>query len=165
MSELAVQDRGGAFTWGVPLLGLALLVPAPGWAQTPAYVGKVCIVSTVTTRQSGPVTPQVIPIQLDATNLGANVYAVSGAVTTGESPFVLTGTAIVVGGDLYFNMTTTQQHPDGWRDTGVNQTRLNLSTMQGTFYEIGHDFSTATGTFDNSRYTAGTVSLSLSACQ
>ena len=61
-------------------------------------------------------------------------------------------------------MTTTQNHPDGWRDTGINQTRLNLSTMQGTFYEIGHDYNTLNGAFDNSRYTAGTVTLSLNAC-
>ena len=61
--------------------------------------------------------------------------------------------------------TLTQAHTDGWMDTGINRTKLNLATMTGTFYEVGHDFNTVNRTFDNTRYTAGTVSVSSGACQ
>lgn len=145
------------------LLAFVLLPPLAGWAQT--YVGKVCLVSTITERQNGPVTPQVMAIQLDVTNLGGSTYAVAGSLPTADQPFVTTGYATVIGGELYFNMSTSQTHSDGWKDTGLNQTRLNLSTMSGTFYEIGHDFNPLTRQWDDSRYTAGTVSLSLAACQ
>lgn len=151
--------------WRLALAALPLLWATAAAAQVPAYVGKVCLISTVTTRQTGPVAAQVLPILLDVTNLGANTYSVVGSVNPGDQPFVVAGTASIIGGELYFNMTTTQRHSDGWMDTGINQTRLNLSTMQGSFYEIGHDYNTANGQFDNSRYTAGTVSLSMSACQ
>jgi hypothetical protein len=160
------STKRAASHWRHALAALPLLWAAAVPAQVPAYVGKVCLTSTVTARQTGPVTPQVVPILLDVTNLGANTYSVMGAVTPGgDQPFVVAGTGTVIGGDLYLNMTTTQTHADGWMDTGINQTRLNLSTLQGTFYEIGHDFNTANGQFDVSRYTAGTVSLSMAACQ
>jgi hypothetical protein len=160
--------KRAAVHWRQAMAALPLLwaTAVPAQAQVPAYVGKVCLISTITTRQSGPVTPQVVPVLLDVTNLGANTYSVVGAATaTGGQPFVVGGTATMIGGELFFNMTTTQTHADGWMDTGLNQTRLNVATMQGTFYEIGHDFNTANGQFDVSRYTAGTVSLSMSACQ
>lgn len=156
----------GSTKWRHALAALPLLWALGAAAQVPSYLGKVCLISTVTVRQTGPVAPQVIPMQLDVTNLGASTYSVMGAVTaTGDQPFVVANTATIIGGDLYFNMTTTQAHSDGWMDTAVHQARLNLSTMQGTFYEIGHDYNTANGQFDVNRYSAGTVSLSMAACQ
>jgi hypothetical protein len=160
------STKRAAIQWRHGLAALPLLWALGAAAQVPSYLGKVCLISTITARQTGPVTPQVVPMLLDVTNLGANTYSVMGATTaTGDQPFVVAGTATIIGGELYFNMTTTQSHASGWMDTGVNQTRLNLTTLQGTFYEIGHDFNTANGQFDTSRYTAGTVSLSMAACQ
>lgn len=163
MGDWSLRRRTPLLRWRHWLL--ATLVAAPGWALAQAYVGRVCLVSTVTARQTGPVTPQAMTMQLDVTNLGGTTYAVSGWLPTADQPFVVTGQATVIGGELYFNMTTSQRHADGWMDTGVNQTRVSLATMTGTFYEIGHDFNTVGRTFDNSRYTAGTVSLSLNPCQ
>lgn len=156
----------GSRKWRHGLAALPLLWAVAAGAQVPSYVGKVCMTSTITARQTGPVTPQVVPIVLDVTNLGFNTYSVVGAATaTGDQPFVVGGTGTIVGGFLYMNLTTTQTHASGWMDTGINQTRLNLSTLQGTFYEIGHDFDPATGQFDLNRYTSGTVSVSMAACQ
>jgi hypothetical protein len=148
------------------LLALGLLFPASGWAQS--YMGKVCLTFTITERQTGPVTEQPVASQLDVTNLGGNMYAVVGSLPAADQsqPLVVSGHATVIGSELYFNMTATLHHPDsyGWQDTGINQTRLNVSTMTGTFYEIGHDFGRLTRQFDNSRYTGGSASLSLAAC-
>jgi hypothetical protein len=142
---------------------LALLAPASGWSQT--YVGKVCLLSTVTERQTGAVSEPQRAIELAATNLGGNTYALAGALSTPDQPFVVAGTGTIVGTELYLNMTTTQTHSDGWMDTGINQTRLSLgATISGTFYEIGHDYNRPGRNFDNSRFTAGTATLSLAGC-
>src|SRR6185369_917450 len=141
---------------------LALLAPASGWSQT--YVGKVCLISTLTERQTGAVSAQQFAIELAVTNLGGNTYSVAGAlVSPSDGPFVVTGSGTIVGNELYLNMTTSQSHSlsHGWMDTGIMQTRLNLASMSGTFYEIGHDFDRVGRTFDNSRYTSGTATLSL----
>lgn len=135
----------------------ATLLPAGAMAQT--YVGKFCFSSTITERESGPVSPpETIPFvsQYDVTHLGGNAYALVGSIAIPDQPLITTGLATVIGGDIYANMTGTQSHPDAWRDTGVNQTRINLATLSGTFYEVGHDFSVSSRTWDN-RYTAGTV--------
>lgn len=137
-----------------PLAALLLALSAPAAAQT--YVGRVCLNSTVTERESGPVTGQTFLVQYEATNLGGTFYAIAGRVETPDQPFIVTGMGTLVGAVLYINTTGTQSHSDGWRDTGVTQTRLDLATMTGTFYEIGRDFSRSTRQFDL-RYTAGTV--------
>ncbi len=145
----------------------ALLCAFPLLAGAQSYVGKVCLMSTVTERQAGPVTPpELFAVEVDVTNLGGTMYAIAGAVADlPDQPALVTGIATVIGGEMYMNMTLTQAHTDGWMDTGINRTKLNLATMTGTFYEVGHDFNTVNRTFDNTRYTAGTVSVSSGACQ
>ncbi len=151
--------------WRFALFALLAALPLAGWTQS--YVGRLCLVSTVTERQAGPVSPpEVFAVEVDVTNLGGTMYAVAGAVADlPDQPALITGIATVMGGEMYMNMTLTQVHNDGWMDTGINRTRLNLATMAGTFYEIGHDFNTANRTFDNTRYTAGTVSVGSGGCQ
>lgn len=151
--------------WRHAMIALFATLPLLGWAQS--YVGKVCLVSTVIERQAGPVTtPEVFAVEVDVTNLGGTMYAIAGAVADPpDQPALITGIATVIGGEMYMNMTLTQTHTDGWMDTGINRTRLNLATMAGTFYEVGHDFNTVNRTFDNTRYTAGTVSVGSGACQ
>jgi hypothetical protein len=159
------SSRQPALRWRHAFAALPLLWAAAAPAQAPAYVGKVCLINTVTVRETGPVTPQIFPILLDVTNLGANTYSVVGSYNDVDQPFIIGGTASIVAGQLYINMTATQAHSDGWMDTAIHQARLNLSTMQGTFYEIGRDYNTVSRQFDASHYTAGTASLSMAACQ
>lgn len=150
-----------AKSWGRALgrgfLALMLFPAAGAMAQT--YVGKFCFSSTVTERETGPVSPPetfAIVSQYDVTHLGGNAYALVGSLAIPDQPFVTTGLATVIGSDIYVNMTSTQSHPDSWRDTAVSQTRINLATLSGTFYEVGRDYNASTRTWDN-RYTAGTV--------
>lgn len=137
-----------------PLAALLLALSAPLAAQT--YIGRVCLTSTVTERESGPVAGETFLVQYEATNLGGSFYAVAGRVVTPDQPAIITGIGTLVGSTLYINVTGTQSHSDGWHDTGVNQTRLDLATMSGSFYEIGRDFNRNTRQYDL-RYTAGTV--------
>ena len=152
--------RGFAsFVMNAIVLGVlaSTLFPAGAMAQT--YLGRFCFSSTITERESGPVSPpETVPFvsQYDVTHLGGNAYVLVGSIAIPDQPFVTTGFGTVIGGEIFLNMTGTQRHPDAWRDTGVNQTRLDLATLSGTFYEVGHDFSVASRTWDN-RYTAGTV--------
>jgi hypothetical protein len=142
-----------------PLAALLMALCVPAAAQS--YIGRVCLASTVTERETGPVTPETFTVQYEAASLGGGFYAIAGRVMTPDQPFIVTGIGTLVGSTLYINVTGTQSHSDGWRDTGVNQTRLDLATMTGTFYEIGRDFSRTTRQFDL-RYTAGT--LAATAC-
>lgn len=162
MSNRPFRHAGLARSWRHLLSGLILMLPLAAGAQS--YMGKVCVESTLTTRDQGPVTPEVFRVELDVTNLGGNTYSVAGGLLSPpDEPFVVTGHATLVGGALYFNMVGTQVHADGWVDTGINRTRLNLSDMTGTFHEIGHDYNRVTRSYDT-RYSAGTVALSLAAC-
>lgn len=164
MFDRAFPLAGLIRAWRHLLPGLVLALPLLAGAQS--YMGKVCVVNTLTTRDQGPVTPEVFVMEFDVTNLGGTTYAVAGGlVAAPDEPVVATGHATLVGNDLYFNMIVTQAHADGWVDTGINRTRLSLATMTGTFYEIGHDYNTVTRAYDQNRYSAGTVALSLSACQ
>ncbi|MFZ5775150.1 MAG: hypothetical protein ACOY3Z_06685 [Thermodesulfobacteriota bacterium] len=141
----------------IGLFALVMALPVPG-AKAETYLGKVCLTSTITTRETGPVTPQEVTAEYDLTHLGGNSYALAGYINFADEPFVTTGHGMVIGNEFFLNVTTTQSHTDGWRDTGINQTRLNLSTMTGTFYEIGHDYSPVSSQWDT-RYTAGTVAV------
>src|SRR6185369_5656849 len=159
MMALPISFARSSGFLGSLLVVLALLAPSSGWSQT--YVGRVCLVSTLTERQTGQVSPQQFAIELAVTNLGGNTYAVAGAlVSPSDGPFVVTGSGTIVGNDLYLNMTTSQAHSlaHGWMDTGIMQARLSLeNNLSGTFYEIGHDFDRVGRSFDNSRYSAGTA--------
>lgn len=164
MFQRSCRQPGFAHTWRHLLLGLLMLLPLLAGAQT--YMGKVCVVNTLTTRDEGPVTPEVFMMELDVTNLGGTTYSVAGGlVIPPDEPIVATGHATVVGNELYFNMIVTLVHADGWVDTGINRTRLSLSTLTGTFHEVGNDYNRVSRTYDHDRYSAGTVELSLAACQ
>lgn len=148
-------NRLGRHANALALAGLLVLVAAPA-VRAEAYLGKVCLTSTVTERETGPVTPEVRILQYEVTNLAGNIYVIAGKVSSEAQPFVATGFGMVIGNELYMNLATTQTHTDAWVDTGINQTRLNLTTLSGTFYEVGHDHNRSTRVYD-SRFSAGTV--------
>lgn len=149
--------RGAAA--GLLALAAGLLGSAPTGALAQTYIGRVCFNATVTERQTGAVTPQQFVVQYEATNLGGTMYAVAGrTLFAADQPMISTGYGVIVGSELLLNMTTTQTHADGWRDTGINQTRLDLGTLAGTFYEIGHDFRVTTRETDR-RFTAGRLAV------
>jgi hypothetical protein len=98
----------------------------------------------------------VFTVSYEVNHIGGTAYGLSGNVNITGEPFIFTGYGSQIGSILYMNITTTQSHQDGWRDSGVMQVQLDLQTMTGMFYENGHDFDTNTRQWDN-RYSAGTV--------
>ena len=136
------------------LLGAALLSATPALAE--GYVGKVCLQGTIKERETGPVADQIFTVSYDVNHLGGTSYSLTGNVNMPD-PFIFTGNGSQIGNILYMNITTTQSHADGWRDAGVMQIQLNMTTMSGTFYENGHDFDRINRRWDQ-RYTAGVVS-------
>jgi hypothetical protein len=92
--------------------------------------------------------------------VGDEFYLFQGYITVGtDGPFIMSGSGIMVGTELVFTLSESQQHTSiTWRDSGVMHVTINTSTQNGTFYDIGHDFDPDTRQFDN-RFTAGNLTL------
>jgi hypothetical protein len=95
--------------------------------------------------------------------VGGNYYLFQGFVqNSGDGPFLLAGSGVLNGGVLYLTLNSSQQHTDSQtdsnRDTGVMHVQVDPSTLNGTFYEVGHDFDRVPHAFSE-RFTAGTVTL------
>ncbi len=145
----------------VPAALLATVMFTTTAVHAEGYMGKVCLLSTVTARETGPVTESPVVVTYDTNFLGGGAYALSGSVNIPGQPYIFTGYGNQIGNILYMNITSTQLHPDpdNWHDAAVQQAKLNLATMTGTFYEIGHNFNPKlSGTQQwNESYTAGTI--------
>lgn len=134
-------------------LTTAAWTPLPVAAQS--YLGRYCFTATVTQRDTSPVS-ESLPFQYEAASLGGGMYALAGkTIGTGE-PFLIAGIAQLIGQELIGNLATTLRDEDGSRDTGVAQFRLNVSTLTGSFFEVGNDFNPSSGQFSR-RYSAGTL--------
>ena len=85
------------------------------------------------------------------------LYITREIVEAPDNPFILDGTAVIIGNEVFITMNGSQDHsPVPKRDTGTIQMRLNLSTLNGTLNRL--DFNTSTREFDHG-YDAGTVTL------
>ena len=152
--------RYAAKNWpGLLLLGLLTVFPAAD-AMAQGYLGKYCWTLTITTRETGPVTPETFTLQADVLYLGGESYSLNGKVVpSGDNPAVYSGTGVVIGGTLYASMAGSQSHAsDAGRDSSVMHVELNTSTLNGTVYEVGNDFNPSTLVFTR-RYTAGSAAL------
>jgi len=125
------------------------------------YLGKSTWTATVTqtTVQGVPVGTK-FTITAGISKVGDEFYMMQGYVTTDtDGPFVISGSGFLMGTTLIFTCSESQQHTGVNRDSGVMHFSINKTDWSGSFYDIGHDYDTAQGTFD-SRYTAGTLVLS-----
>jgi hypothetical protein len=123
------------------------------------YLGKTTWTVTITDDSN----PQKIGISFTVTGgiskVGDEFYQFQGYVTMdGDGPFVIGGSGVMIGNNLVFTLSESQQHPDTWRDSGVMHVTIDASTQNGTFYDIGHDFDISARTFDQ-RFTAGNLTL------
>ena len=99
------------------------------------------------------------------TRMGGDYYAMQGYVNaTGDGPVIFSGGGVLIGETLYLTLAATQQHTSNdWLDTDVIHVQLNRTTLNGTFYGVGHDFKTSSAgpsPFFDSRFTEGTFTLS-----
>ncbi len=147
---------------GLLLQGLAVLAmfhAAEAAAQS--YLGTYCwnmtiTFTTVTGAQHGP-----FVMQADVAHVGGNTYSMHGRLTpSGDAPAIYSGSGPIIGNTLYLSMAGSQSHTsEAWRDTSVAHLELDLSTLNGTIYDVGTDYNPATGVFSNHRYTAATLTL------
>ena len=139
-----------------------LLLGAPSRAAA-QYLGQSTWNISVTQRESGAVS-ESISMTGAITRTGGTYYTMQGHVSLpDDGPFILAGGGVLIGETLYLSLATAQHHTENsWRDTGVMHVQLNKTTLNGTFYEVGHDFQTSSigpsPVFDR-RFTAGTVTL------
>ncbi|HOV88384.1 MAG TPA: hypothetical protein PLM79_18665 [Syntrophobacteraceae bacterium] len=137
------------------VLGIALLTP--WFVVTPPSVeaglsGPVCFEVTIPDKGSFQVTGRATPVS------GDYIVYHGKATIADENPYYLGGTGMPAGKYVILNLTGTQSHKDGWRDTGIMQIQLNTSTspMKGTFYEVGTDYDLNSKTFGN-HFSKGTL--------
>ncbi len=92
--------------------------------------------------------------------VGDEFYLFQGYVNDAVSgPYVVSGSGFLNGTTLVFTLSESQRHSGASRDSGVLHVELDKTTLNGTMYDIGHDYDTSQGTFAD-RYTTGTVTLS-----
>jgi hypothetical protein len=125
------------------------------------YLGKTTWTATITDDNK----PEKIGFSFTVTGgiskVGDEFYLFQGYVTAGtDGPFVMSGSGFMMGTTLVFTLSESQQHTSiTWRDSGVMHVSIDKTTLNGTFYDIGHDFDPSTREFDQ-RYTAGDLALS-----
>lgn len=143
-------------SWGLLILG----TPAAVVAQ---YLGETIWTVSLTQDEYGPKS-QTHTMTGAITRAGGAYYTMQGyAIVPGDDPFILSGGGVLIGETLYLNLTATQFHtdsPDNWRDSAVVQFQINKTTLNGTFYEVSHDFmlsSTGPSPIFGNKFAAGTV--------
>jgi len=123
------------------------------------YMGEFCWSIHITERENGPADDTYLT-RYEATYMGGSHYMLSGIVEVpGDNPHVSQGTAKVIGNEIYITTNGAQNHSaNPWRDTGTGQMRLNLSTLNGTFWGNILSFNTSTREFYPG-YAAGEATL------
>lgn len=139
------------------LLGLSIAHALA--ASSVMYLGKSTWTATITDSTKGGI-GETFTITGGISKVGDEFYLFQGYVTPEtDGPFVISGSGFMMGNNLVFTMSESQEHTDStWRDSGVMHVTLDKGTLSGTFYDIGLDFNPDAGsrTFDQ-RYTAGTL--------
>lgn len=149
--------RIGGSLFGVVLVAFFLFHAPDAIAQS--YMGNFCWNVTVTEEEPGPVTPMTFLARFDVMHMGGVSYALQGAAfRPGENPLILAGAAVIIGSDLYMNLTLTTTKAGAERDTGVMQVKLALSGLNGTFYLVANNFHPSTVTF-GPNYNSGTLTF------
>jgi hypothetical protein len=142
-----------AALWLVPL-------GTPCWGA-PQYLEQSTWTLSITLREHGPVSESA-SMTGAITRMGGTYYSFQGYVNVqDDGPFILAGGGVLIGDILYLNLTGTQKHTgNDWRDTEVLHAELDKTTLNGTFFSVGHDFDVSTaGTTQNfdTRFQAGTL--------
>ncbi len=125
------------------------------------YLGKTTWTATITDDTKAQKIGTSFTITGGISKVGDEFYLFQGYVTAGtDGPFVISGSGFMMGTTLVFTLSESQEHTsDTWRDGGVMHVSVDKSSLNGTFYDIGHDFDQGTRAWDQ-RFTAGDLALS-----
>jgi hypothetical protein len=139
------------------ILGLSL---ANALAGSVNYLGKTTWSVTITDDNKPEKIGAIFTMTGGISKVGDEFYLFQGYVSQGtDGPFIMAGSGVMIGNTLFFTLSESQKHTSStWRDSGVMHVTIDKTTLNGTFFDIGHDFNTDAGsrTFDQ-RYTAGTL--------
>ena len=143
-------------SWGLLILG------APAVVAT-QYLGETIWTVSLTQDEYGPKS-QTFTMTGAITRAGGTYYTMQGyTIAPGDGPYILSGGGVLIGETLYLNLTGTRLHtdsPDNWRDSSVVQFQINKTTLNGTFFEVSHDFklsSTGPSPIFGNKFAAGTL--------
>jgi hypothetical protein len=118
------------------------LVTSNALAAGVNYLGKTTWTFTITdsTKQSdigmsGTVTGAI-------SKVGDEFYLFQGyIILPDDGPVVMSGSGFMTGNTLEFTVSVSQYHTSNtWRDSSTGHLSLDRTTLNGTFYDIGHDF-------------------------
>jgi hypothetical protein len=127
------------------------------------YLGKTTWTFTITdsTKQSDIGGSATVTGAIS--KVGDEFYLFQGyVILPDDGPVVMSGSGFMMGNTLEFTVSMSQNHTSNtWRDSSTGRLSLDRTTLNGTFYDIGHDFKTdpADRRFDG-RYSAGTLTRS-----
>ena len=138
------------------ILGLGFSNALAGSPVT--YLGKTTWTGKITQSTDTSNVNATFTVVGGISKVGDEFYAFQGYVTLdNDGPFVMSGSGFLMGTTLVFTLSESQEHTDNsWRDSGVMHIKVDQSTLNGTFYDIGLDYNTSTKVFDQ-RFSAGTL--------
>jgi hypothetical protein len=130
------------------------------------YLGKTTWTFTITDSTKQSDIGMTATITGGISKIGDEFYLFQGyVISPDDGPFVVSGSGFLMkgttGNTLEFTLSESQHHTDStWRDGGVMHISIDETTLNGTFYDIGHDFKTdSTDRQFDERFSAGTLTL------
>jgi hypothetical protein len=143
------------------LITLGLMVSQTLAGSPVNYLGKTTWTGTITDATKTEDIGATFTVTGGISKVGDEFYLFQGYVTLpDDGPFVMSGSGFMNGNTLKFTLSESQFHTsNSWRDSGVMHVSMDKTTLNGTLYDIGHDFNTSTRQFAP-RYTAATLTLS-----
>jgi len=126
-------------------------------AEASDYLGEFCWQAHLTQTEKGPQDITVL-MKLGISYMGGSYLTAQGSFPI-DDPVIFGATGQVVGNEILLTFNNSQQHSDSpWRDSGVGQLRINLSTLNGTFWNNYMSFNSATGAYNGEGgYSLGTL--------
>jgi hypothetical protein len=122
------------------------------------YLGKTTWTITVTDDSNSSKIGQSGTLTGGISKVGDEFYQFFGYAVSSNGPVLLTGGGVMIGNNLIFTLTQTQEHTDNsWCDGFIWQITIDKSNQNGTFYSVGQGFNKTTRNYGQ-EYAAGTVS-------
>jgi hypothetical protein len=157
--------RNGMKTLSYVLIGfvsifcLTGIVSSKAEATAPDYWGEYCWSALKTEDEHGPKVEGPSVMRIGVTYMGGAYFTLQGLIEVPD-PVILGGSATIVGNKVYITLNDTQDHSTGsqWRESGIFQVQLDISTLNGNFWANYMSFNTNTREAGIG-YAAGTVTL------
>ena len=141
------------------LVVVGFLLASRGIAAAQSYLGQFCWGLIEAIPPGSLVGQSTLPLKGGVTHVGGAYYLLQGKLDTDPlgKPLFLNATGVVVGDEVWLSGSTTQDYtPDlSHRNSGTMQLRLDLSTLNGTFWRIQTNYSITDGMFIQTYITGG----------